>query len=131
MPNSFLDSFQLVIGLYLLYVAIKGSGQMYRFMDLAEEDQQRVQRPLRLLYALGAVLTLAEFGLCALQNSMFTRTVTEEGVQITQNFTLEGLPFLSYGLLSSISSFLSLGVVALLAGIFLWLRRLSDKKKKR
>ena len=131
MPNSFLDSFQLVIGLYLLYVAIKGTGQMYRFMDLTEEDQKRVQTPLRLLYALGALLALLEFGLCALQNSMFTRTAAEEGVQITQNFVLEGFPFVTYELLSAASSLLSLGVVALLAGIFLWLRRLSAGKGKK
>ena len=39
MPTGILDSFQLIVGLYLYYVAIKGSGQMYRFGDMDEETK--------------------------------------------------------------------------------------------
>ena len=38
MPTAFLDSFQLIVAFYLFYVSIKGSGQMYRFFDISEEE---------------------------------------------------------------------------------------------
>lgn len=49
-----LDSFQIVVALYLFYIAFKGSGQMYRFGDMDEETQQQIRTPLRLLYAAAA-----------------------------------------------------------------------------
>ena len=80
MPTGILDSFQIVVALYLFYIAFKGSGQMYRFGDMDEETQQQIRTPLRLLYAAGGLIALIEFGLCCLQNSMFTRTADETGV---------------------------------------------------
>ena len=68
MPTGILDSFQLIVGLYLYYVAIKGSGQMYRFGDMDEETERHIRRPLRIIYTVGGTLALIEFGLCALQN---------------------------------------------------------------
>ena len=47
---------------------------MYRFGDMDEETQQQIRTPLRLLYAAGGLIALIEFGLCCLQNSMFTCT---------------------------------------------------------
>ena len=125
MPTGILDSFQLVVGLYLFYVAIKGSGQMYRFGDMDEKTQLQIRKTLRCLYAVGGTLALAEFGLCALQNSMFTRTADESGVTITQNYSIEALPFLSYNLLSILIFSLTVLLVGLLAFIFLWMRRKS------
>ncbi|NLZ66250.1 MAG: hypothetical protein GX910_01095 [Clostridiaceae bacterium] len=125
MPTGILDSFQLVVGLYLFYVAIKGSGQMYRFGDMDEKTQLQIRKTLRILYAVGGTLALAEFGLCALQNSMFTRTADESGVTITQNYSIEALPFLSYNLLSILIFSLTVLLVGLLAFIFLWMRRKS------
>ena len=131
MSTASLDSFQLIVGLYLLYVAIKGHGQMYRFGDLTEEDQERVRRPLRILYLAAALVALGEFGICTLQNSMFTRTVTESGTQITQNFALEALPFLTYQMLSVVSTVMTVLVIASLAGGFLWLRALSKRGREK
>ena len=42
MPTGILDSFQIVVALYLFYIAFKGSGQMYRFGDMVEETQQQI-----------------------------------------------------------------------------------------
>ena len=125
MPTGILDSFQLVVGLYLFYVAIKGSGQMYRFGDMDEKTQLQIRKTLRILYAVGGTLALAEFGLCALQNSMFTRTADESGVTITQNYSIDALPFLSYNLLSILIFSLTMLLVGLLAFVFLWMRRKS------
>ncbi len=125
MSTAFLDSFQLVIAIYLFYIAIKGDGQMYRFGNLSEEQQVKVKKPLRILYTVGGILALSEFGVCALQNQMFTREVAESGaVTMTQNFTVKGMDFLSYQLLSTLSTVLSLMVFALLIGIVVWLVRL-------
>ena len=55
MPTGILDSFQIVVALYLFYIAFKGSGQMYRFGDMDEETQQQIRTPLRLLYAAGGL----------------------------------------------------------------------------
>ena len=108
MPTGILDSFQIVVALYLFYIAFKGSGQMYRFGDMDEETQQQIQ-----------------FGLCCLQNSMFTRTADETGVTIVQNYSIDALPFLSYDLLSVLSAVLTALLVGLLVFIFIWMRRKS------
>ena len=131
MPTAFLDSFQLVVALYLFYVSIKGSGQMYRFFDISEEDQLRVRLPLRLIYAIGGCIALIESAVCMLQNQMFTQTVTDQGVVITQNFTIEALPFLTYEMMSTISSVLTIVIVLLLAGVVIWLRKLSHHNSKK
>lgn len=60
MPTGILDSFQIVVALYLFYIAFKGSGQMYRFGDMDEETQQQIRTPLRLLYAAGGLIALIE-----------------------------------------------------------------------
>ncbi|NLZ99439.1 MAG: hypothetical protein GX924_00160 [Clostridiaceae bacterium] len=125
MPTGILDSFQLIVGLYLYYVAIKGSGQMYRFGDMDEETERHIRRPLRIIYTVGGTLALIEFGLCALQNSMFTRTVDESGISITQNYSIDVLPFLSYNLLSILIFSLTVLLVGLLVFVFVWMRRKS------
>ena len=63
MPTGILDSFQIVVALYLFYIAFKGSGQMYRFGDMDEETQQQIRTPLRLLYAAGGLIALIELSL--------------------------------------------------------------------
>ena len=60
MPTAFLDSFQLIVAFYLFYVSIKGSGQMYRFFDISEEDQMRVRLPLRHLLIVCGYLRLQD-----------------------------------------------------------------------
>ena len=116
MPTGILDSFQIVVALYLFYIAFKGSGQMYRFGDMDEETQQQIRTPLRLLYAAGGLIALIEFGLC---------TADETGVTIVQNYSIDALPFLSYDLLSVLSAVLTALLVGLLVFIFIWMRRKS------
>ena len=123
MPTGILDSFQLIVALYLFYIAIKGSGQMYRFGDMDEEAQALVRKPLRICYTISGFIALADFGVCCLQNSMFTRTVEEEGVQIVQNFTIDALPFLSYGMLTVMSSVLIALLLGVLVFVVIWVRR--------
>lgn len=125
MPTGILDSFQIVVALYLFYVALKGSGQMYRFGDMDEATQLQIRTRLRILYALGGLIALAEFGVCCLQNNMFTRTADAAGVTIVQNYSIPSLPFLSYELLSVVSAVLTALLVGLLAFIFIWMRRKS------
>ena len=127
MPTSFLDSFQFIVALYLLYVAAKGSGQMYRFFDLTQSDQKKVHKPLRLIYLTAGLIALAETAVCMLQNAMFTQNMTDAGMTVTQNFVIESLPFLTYPMLSSVSSVLTILVITILIGTFVWLRRLSAR----
>lgn len=102
-----LDSFQLIVGVYLLYTAIKGSGTLYNFFDLPDDRQNEVHRILRIAYAVCGVLALAEAVLCmALGGS-------ED---------------------SSLTSAISLGcsgfIILILVAVFVWLRRLAKQKKK-
>ena len=62
MSTALLDSFQLIVAGYLLYIAFKGNGQMYRFGNLSEADQAAVHKPLRILYAIGALLHWQNLG---------------------------------------------------------------------
>lgn len=128
MTTAHLDSFQLIVGLYLIYIAIKGSGQMYRFFDLSDHDQQRVKKPLRIIYCVCGLLALMDSGLCMLQNSMFTQTVTETTTVITQNYSIDSLPFLSFDFLNIVTSVLTILVICGLLAAFIWLRILSSRK---
>lgn len=125
MQSGILDSFQLIVALYLFYIAVKGSGQMYRFGDMSEETSRAIRTPLRLLYAAGGLIALADFGVCFLQANMFTSTVGEAGTVVTQNYTIAALPFLSYNLLSAVSTALTALLIGLLAFIAIWMHRKS------
>jgi threonine/homoserine/homoserine lactone efflux protein len=125
--NLFLDSFQLIVAVYLLYLAIKGKGNMYRFFDIPQSEQPRIQKLLRAAYLTGGLLALSDAGLNMLQNTMYTQQVTESGEEIIQNFTVGALPFISYDFLSYASSVLTLLIVLVLAGTFIYLRRVSRK----
>lgn len=91
----------------------------------------RVRLPLRLIYAIAGIIALVESAVCMLQNQMFTQTITENGVIIIQNFSIEVLPFLTYDMMSTISSALTLVIVLLLAGVVIWLRKLSHRNSKK
>ena len=127
MSTALLDSFQLIVALYLFYVAIRGSGQMYRFVEESHPEYQAVRRRLRLIYLVGGFLALIDFGVNALQGQMFTRVVEEDGVRIVQNFSVEQLPFLSYNLLSVVSTVLTAILAILLVAVVLWLRRVQAR----
>ena len=112
--NSLLDSFQLIVGLYLLYVAIKGNGQMYRFENVPQDRQPAVRRKLRIFYAAAAAVSLADFGVSYLMNTMFTVSAEDSERVITQNYTIKQFPFLTYDLLFTVSNVLSILLIAML-----------------
>lgn len=99
-----LDSFQLIVGLYLLYVAIKGDGTLYRFFDLPEDDQKKVKRPLRMIYALCGVLALAEAAFCMWLGNGPVSSISDQT-------------------LSAISFGCSALIIIILIVTFIWLRR--------
>jgi len=130
LSSLFLDSFQLIVAGYLLYIAIKGSGTMYRFFDLPEREQPRIRKLLRTVYLVCGLLALLDAGANMLQNSMFTQQVLESGTTITQNFTLDGFSFVTYDLLSIVSTVLTCVIILALAITFIYLRSLAAKPKK-
>lgn len=130
MSNLFLDSFQLIVAAYLLYVAIKGKGNMYRFFDIPQSEQQRIHKLLRTSYLICGLLALLDAGVNMLQNSMYSQQILDTGVEITQNFTVNALPFLSYSLLSGTSSVLTALIIFILAATFLYLRKVSSQSAK-
>ncbi|MBR4075207.1 MAG: hypothetical protein IKK22_07275 [Firmicutes bacterium] len=124
-----LDSFQLIIAIYLFYVAAKGSGTLYRFGDLPEEEELRIRPKLRLIYFSCGLIALFETGVCMLQNSMFSLVQGEGGsAEYIQNFQLEVLPGLTYTGLSTISSVLSGLIILILILTFLWIRKKAIKE---
>jgi len=131
LSNLFLDSFQLIVAAYLLYIAIKGSGTMYRFFDLPEHEQPRVHKLLRTIYLVCGLLALADAGINMLQNSMYTQEVLESGTIVTQNFTLNGFPFITYDLLSIMSTVLTCSIILALIITFSYLRSLASKTGKK
>lgn len=131
MSSLFLDSFQLIVAGYLLYIAIKGSGTMYRFFDLPEREQPRIRKLLRTVYLVCGLLALLDAGANMLQNSMFTQQVLESGTTITQNFTLDGFAFVTYDLLSIVSTVLTCAIILTLAITFIYLRSLAAKTGKK
>ena len=103
-----LDSFQLIIGLYLLYVAAKGSGTMYNFFDLPEEDQQRIKNPLRITYAVCGIIALTEAALFMWQAS-------------------SGYSHIPQQTLNYIGTAMTLSIVAILIVVLIVLRKIANK----
>lgn len=130
MSTMFLDSFQLIVAVYLLYLAIKGKGQMYNFFDIPKAEQPRIHKLLRTAYLVCGLLALLDAGANMLQNSMYTQQILESGTEITQNFTIASIPFLSYALLSTISTVLTCLIIAILVSVFVYLRIVSNKGAK-
>jgi hypothetical protein len=131
MSTVFLDSFQLIVAVYLLYLAIKGKGKMYQFFDIPQSEQPRVQKLLRRTYLICGLLALLDAGVNMLQNTMFTQNILETGTTITQNFTVDSMPFIRYELLSTISTVLTGLIILSLAGVFIYLRVLSNRGTQR
>lgn len=105
-----LDSFQLIIGIYFLYVSIKGHGTLYNFSDISEEMQIAVKPKLRILYAVCALLALGEAGLCIWASGSGQAAISADAV-------------------TAISSATTIGIILILAGVFIWLRKLAAKSK--
>ena len=95
MTNGLLDSFQLMVAVYLFYTAVKGRGTLYNFPEIPPEKKDLITGKLRLIYTAGGFISLLDWGASVLQNSMFTVNWTETGREITQNFTVGALPFIS------------------------------------
>ena len=123
MPTAGLDAFQLLIAIYLFYVALKGSGTLYNFPEIPKTKQAAVHKNLRIIYTVGGFIALLD-GVCAmLQNSMFTEKYTETGTEIIQNYTLGGLPFITYDLLSRICLVCTILMPVMLFGVIFYTRK--------
>lgn len=130
MGTGFIDSFQLIIGIYLLYMGVKGENLENRLSGTPDKNEVKEPAALRVLYIVGAVFALSDFGICMLRNKMFTVEAAQEGVSITQNFTIDALPFLTYDLMNTVSRVLSLLALAVLIGSAIWLFILSSRHEK-
>ena len=130
MGTGFIDSFQLIIGIYLLYMGVKGENLENRLSGTPDKNEVKGPAALRVLYIVGAVFALSDFGICMLRNKMFTVEAAQEGVSITQNFTIDALPFLTYDLMNTVSRVLSLLALAVLIGSAIWLFILSSRHEK-
>ena len=130
MGTGFIDSFQLIIGIYLLYMGVKGENLGNRLSGTPDKNEVKEPVALRVLYIVGAVFALSDFGICMLRNKMFTVEAAQEGVTITQNFTIDALPFLTYDLMNTVSRVLSLLALAVLIGSAVWLLILSSRHEK-
>lgn len=130
MGSGFIDSFQLLIGVYLLYMGLKGENLENRMNGVPDKNEVKEPRALRGLYIAGGIFALADFAICCLRNWMFTVEQTEAGVSVTQMHTISSLPFLTYDLMNQVSRILSLLAIAVLVGSFIWLFILSSRHEK-
>lgn len=123
MTHGLLDSFQLIIAAYLFYTAIRGKGTLFNFPEVPDSKREDVRRKLRIAYTAGGCIALLDGLASILQNDMFTVTYTETGAEITQNYVIEALPFLSYDLLSTVSVICTVLIVSLLIGLIVFIRK--------
>ena len=123
MNHSSLDAFQLLVAFYLFYIAIKGSGTLYNFPQIPKSKQEKTRQTLRKLYAACGFVALIDAAASILQNSMYTVDYTEDTVKITQNVTIEALPFINYNLLSNISLICTFLIVLLLVGVIIYIQK--------
>lgn len=123
MSHVSLDAFQLLVAFYLFFTAAKGSGTLYNFPEVPKKKQEPLRQLLRKIYAVCGVISLLDGCVSMLQNAMFTVAYTESGMEITQNFTINALPFLSYGMLSAASTVLTVLFILLLAAVVIIIRK--------
>lgn len=123
MSHTSLDAFQLLVAVYLFYVAVRGSGTLYNFPEVPKQKQESVRQVLRKIYFAGGCIALLDGAASMLQNSMFTAEYTENGVNITQNYTLDALPFITYRMLTTVSIVCTVAFVLLLAGVIIYTRK--------
>ena len=69
MGSGFIDSFQLLIGIYLLYMGVKGENLGNRLSGVPDQNEVKEPKALRGLYILGAVFALSDF--CPLLSAQF------------------------------------------------------------
>lgn len=103
-----LDSFQIIIGVYLIYVSIKGSGTLYNFYEIKKVSPLFVTKTLRKIYAFCGILALTDGVLCIVQTSS------------GNSF----LPPLTFNLISGLLTIL---IVLILAITIIWLRKKSKE----
>ena len=103
------DSFQIIIGVYFLYVAFKGEGTLYNFQDIPKNKQPVLRKKLRIIYFICALIALAEGALCLWQAS-------------------QGYALLSARAVNNISLAMSGCIVIILVAVFAWLRKLANGK---
>lgn len=118
-----LDAFQLMISFYLFFTAIKGKGTLYNFPEIPKIKLTALRNNLRTIYAAGGFICLLDGASSILQHSMFTTEYTETGVNIIQNYSLDGFPFITYELLSMISTICIGMILILLFGVIIYTRR--------
>ena len=122
-PTAGLDAFQILVAFYLFYTAWTGSGTLYNFPGIPKKKAGIVRRNLRIIYIIGGVVSLLDGAVSMLLNNMFSVSYTEEGAEIVQNYTIDAFPFITYGMLRSISFGCIIFMLILLAGVFIYLRK--------
>ena len=60
MGTGFIDSFQLIIGIYLLYMGVKGENLGNRLSGTPDKNEVKEPVALRVLYIVGAVFALSD-----------------------------------------------------------------------
>ena len=80
MGSGFVDSLQLIIGIYLLYMGLKGENLGNRLSGVPDRQEVKEPRALRMLYIIGGVFALSDFAICMLRNNMFTVEQTQTAV---------------------------------------------------
>lgn len=125
--NALLDSYQYIVCIYVLYVAIKGRGRLYEFGRVREADREKVRQILRGIYFAVALLCGLDGVVSNLQSSLFRVEYLEDGNKvISQVANLSWWPDVTYEFLfHSVSGIVGL-IVALLLAVLLVVRRHSD-----
>lgn len=123
MNNSFFDFFQLMLAVYLFYAAFNKNGSLYEFPGVPEEIVADMKPKLKIMFLCAGCVSLLDCSISFLKNRMFT-VVNADGVEtITQNFTIDWLPFLSYPLLNTISTVLLVLLLGFFVFLFIWIRK--------
>lgn len=119
MNGALLDSFQYVVGAYVLYVAIKGRGRLYTFEKVRAADRETVRKILRGIYFAIASLCTLDAAASGLLNRLFSVRYLEDGSKVVTRLSqLSWWPDIPYAVLfHGISILVALIVAALIAAL--------------
>ena len=102
MGTNFLDTLQLLFGIYILFFAIKGNGKIYELKSTADSNTEKVRKVLRRFYFAAGITMTVDGVASMLRNTMFELQTGENGAEVLVR-KAAWLPMLSYDFLRNVT----------------------------
>lgn len=109
--ENFIGYFEIALGLFAIYTSIRGAGMFFEISGVYEGEEKIVNKGLKRFYLGVGILLVLRGGLDLAKTMLYTDDAVAK-------FDEAAVPFLSYGLLNTVS-WIALCVLVVILGILL------------